>query len=247
MLFERIGHNVSLTDEGKSVLSYAQNICHLSQEMVREANKRYEPSGMIRVAMADSLCTPLIVEEFAKFRKKYPKVCLHVTTGGTAELFRLLDHNEVDMICTMDSQVYDMNYVIASEEKVQVHFVISSQNPLAEKPELTIQDLLGQPFLLTEKGMSYRRLLDEHLARHAIEIQPILEMERADLLCKLAEQGIGVSFLPDYVTEKAVKKKKIVRLPVKNFHVEVWKQLLYRQDKWISLQMQAMIDHLTKV
>jgi DNA-binding transcriptional LysR family regulator len=39
-LFDRIGHTISLTDAGRDALGYAQNICHLSQEMIlgSEAN-----------------------------------------------------------------------------------------------------------------------------------------------------------------------------------------------------------------
>ena len=58
---------------------------------------------------------------------------------------------------------------------------------------------------------------------------------------------MGVSFLPDYVTEAAVKEGKIVRLAVRDFEVELWEQLLYHREKWVSLQMQAMIDHLSRI
>ena len=73
-LFDRIGHTVSLTDAGRDALSYAQNICHMSEEMVLGANRRKEASGLIRVALPDSLCMSLITNEFSKFQKEYPHV-----------------------------------------------------------------------------------------------------------------------------------------------------------------------------
>ena len=107
--------------------------------------------------------------------------------------------------------------------------------------------LQTQPFLLTEKGMSYRRLLDEHLAQRDLEIQPGLEMGDADLICRLVEEDMGLSLLPDYVTEDAVRRGALVRLNVADFKAAVWKQLLYRRDKWVSLPMQAMIAHLSAI
>lgn len=246
-LFDRIGHTVNLTDEGRSVLAHAQRICRMAQEMVQDAGKEYEPSGIIRLAMADSLCSPLLIKEFAHFRACYPKVHLHVITAGTDEMFRLLDHNEVDMVCTLDSHIYSANYVIFNEEKVGVHFVCSADNPLAQKGEVQLEDLLTHPCVLTERGMSYRRILDEKLAQYSLEIQPVLEIGRADLICQLVEEGMGISFLPDYVTEEAVKEQRIVRLKVKDFEVELWKQLLYHRDKWISVQMEACLEHLGKI
>ena len=246
-LFERIGHTVSLTEDGRAALSYAQRICHMSLEMMQGANQEQEPGGIIRLAMADSLCMPLIIKEIAEFRRQYPKVSLHIITTGTDEMFRLLDHNEVDIVCTLDSHIYSTSYIISNEEKIGVHFVCAANNPLVQKKDVLLEDLLKYPFVLTEKGMSYRRLLDERLARHSLEIQPMLEIGRADLICKLVEEDTGISFLPDYVTEEAVREKRIVRLEVKDFKVELWKQLLYHRDKWMSFQMKVFLEHLGKI
>lgn len=246
-LFERVGHTVSLTDAGRQALTYAQQICRMSQEMAEGAYGRHEVRGKIRLATADSLCSPLMLQGFSSFRSEHPEVSLYVTTAGTAELFRLLDHNEVDLVCTLDNHIYNTNYIIASEEKIGVHFVAPAGHPLTRRAALTIDDLLQQPFLLTERDMSYGRLLHERLARFSREIQPFLEIGSADLICKLVSEGLGLSFLPDYVTEDAVRAGKVVRLDVQDFEIDVWKQLLYHKDKWMSRQMRAAIAHLSEI
>ena len=246
-LFDRIGHTVSLTDAGRDALRYAQHICHLSQEMLLDTAGSREPAGVLRLGMPDSLCEALIAGHFHDFRNRYPKISLRIVTGDTEPLLGFLDHNEADLILTMDDHLYDPNYVIVDEEPIDVHFVVSPDNVLVEKDTVTVEELLQHPFLLTEKGMSYRRLLDERLARASMEIQPVLETGRADLICSLAEENAGVGFLPDYVTADSVRKGKLVRLKVQDFQVVVWKQLLYRREKWVSLPMQAMIDHISQI
>ena len=246
-LFDRIGHTIRLTDKGRDILLHAQRICHMCQEMELESSRHDEPRGTIRLAMGDSMCSALMDRHFPLFRKHYPNISLKVIAAGTDEMFRLLDHNDVDIICTLDNHIYNTNYVIADEEKIGVHFVVSSANPLAKKPALKIEDLLDQPFFLTEKGMSYRRLMDEMLARDSMEIQPVLETGRADLICDLVEKGIGISFLPDYVTEDAVCRGTLVRLNIPGYEPDLWKQILYHRDKWVSPQMQAVISHLSSL
>ena len=149
-LFDRIGHTVTLTDAGRDALGYAQQICHAGQEMLLGSRLRREPAGMLRLGMADSLCEPLIVGHYARFRAAYPRVCLHITTLDTSALLESLDHNDVDMICTMDDHVYDTNYVIADEEEIGVHFVASPRHPLADLRSVALEQLLEEPFLLTE-------------------------------------------------------------------------------------------------
>ena len=203
-LFDRIGHAVRLTDKGHAALSYAQEVCRICQQMTHASGDGEQPQTLIRLATSDSLSAYLLHEHYPRLRKLYPGVRLKLITAGTDEMFRLLDHNEVDLVCTMDSHIYNASYVIASEEKLGVHFVVSRDNPLARKCCLTKEDLLTQDMLLTEKGMSYRRMLDEWMAKASLEICPVLETGRADLICSLVERNVGVGFLPDYVTQAAV-------------------------------------------
>lgn len=247
VLFDRIGHTVSLTEAGREALGYAQQICELSRQMALSAEGPREISGTLRLGMADSLCMPLIATRFHDLHRVYPRLSLQIVPAGTDDLFRLLDHNEVDMVCTLDSHIYNTAYVIADEERIGVHFVAAADSPLVRKRVVDIRELPGQPLLLTEKGMSYRRLLDEALARESLSAQPVLETGRADLLCQLAAEGVGIAFLPDYVTEQAVRRGEVCRLDVHGLQVEVWKQILYRRDKWLSGPMEAMLAHLAEI
>lgn len=246
-LFDRIGHSVRLTDKGREVLVHAQNICQSCREMEVAAGKSSHVSGTIRIATAQSLCQRLMIQSYGAFRKLYPEMKIELTTGDTGELFRRLDHNEADIVCTLDSHIYNSNYMIAWEEKIGVHLVVAAGHPLAKQNRITKETLLSQEVLLTEKHMSYRRLLDEFLAKSSLAVEPMLENGDADLLCRLVCQGLGVSFLPDYVTEDAVRRGELVRLELEGFHPELWKQLLYRRDKWVSHPMQAVLEELSKI
>ena len=158
-------------------------------------------------------------------------------------MFRLLDHNEVDLVLTLDKHIYHAEYVIAHEEKIPMYFVAGASHPLLSRKELSVTELLSQPFLLTEKGMSYRRMLDETLASRSMEIVPVLETGNADQICQLVSENIGISFLPEYTVRRELRKGRIRCLPVTDFTADVWKQLLYHRDKWLSPTMQVVIDY----
>ena len=245
-LFERVGHTISLTEKGREALAYAHQVSKLTHELQDSMQEEQLLRGNVRLAMADSLCTVFTGKGFRLFRAQYPGLSLKVLTAGTGELLRLVNQNEVDLIMTLDSHIYNTEYVILHEEKVGVHFVAGSGHPLARAGEIPLAGLVRQPFLLTEKGMSYRRLMDEQLAGRSLEIVPVLESGNAGRICSLLEQGAGVSFLPDYVTDDAVAAGRLVRLSVPDFSIDVWKQLLYHRNKWISPQIQAVMEHLRR-
>jgi len=242
-LFDRINHTVVLTEKGREVLNYAHQISKLTQELKENMENRSSVAGHIRVAMADSLCASLLSDDFHAFREQSPGITLKIIAAGTEEMFRLLNHNEADVILTLDNHIYNTEYVIVREEKVGMHFVAAADNPLCREDAIPVQRLMGQPFILTEKGMSYRRLMDEKLAEMSLEVHPVLEIGSADLICSLVEQGIGLSFLPDYVTAKAVSAGRMCHLNVTGFEIAVWKQLLYHRGKWVSPQLESVLNY----
>lgn len=241
-LFERINHTVHLTEKGREVLEYAHQINRMTREL-KDSMKEEVSSGYIRLAMADSLCTSLLSRDFLRFRELYPNISLKIIAAGTEEMFRLMNHNEADAILTLDNHIYNAEYRILREEKVHTFFVAGAGTRIASASSLSIEELLLQPFILTEKGMSYRRLLEEKLAELSLEVQPVLEIGSTELICSLVEQGAGISFLPEYVIKDRVKAGTLVCLPVSGLEIHVWKQLLYHRNKWVSPQMERVLKY----
>ena len=61
-------------------------------------------------------------------------------------MFCLLNHNEADLVITLDNHIYHTEYVIAQEEKIATHFVACVESPLAQRQQITVQELVSQPF-----------------------------------------------------------------------------------------------------
>ena len=239
---------MTLTDRGKEILRYAHRMKQLAGEMQEMVQPKQEVRGHLRIAMSDSLCEEIAEKLFVLLQRKYPEVTMKIVIAGTDEMFRLLNQNQVDFVYTLDRHIYHSDYVIVTESREAVHFVTGYQNSLNGKKQIPLQELICQPFILTEKEMSYRRMLSEYLASCSLEIQPVFEVGNTELICRMLEKNASaISLLPDYVTEKAVQEKRLVRLDVKDFQLDIWKQLLYHRDKWISPQMQAFMNVIKEV
>ena len=242
LLFERINHTISLTEKGQELLAYAQQISHLTEEFKQNLKNSQELSGHIHIVTPDSICEMMMSTNYPDFYQHYPNINLKFSTADTDDMFRILDHNEADVIFTLDSHVYQKDYIIAKEEQIITHFVTCS--PLADKKKLSIKDIVHEPFILTEKKLGYRRVFDEALAKMSLEIQPVLEIGRTDLITTSLENGVGISFLPDFVTEKKVTEGTLAYLDVVDFEIEIWKQLIYHRNKWISKPFEAFINYV---
>ena len=243
LLFERINHTLTLTDRGRSTLDYAQSVLHLTDEFKQSMDTSQTPSGFVHIVAPDSLCEEMVARSYRKFYSRYPAVSLKFSTGDTSDMFHMLDRNEADVILTLDAHVYSREYIIAKEEQISTHFVTGKNSPFAGKKDLSIRDLIDTPFVLTEKGIGYRRLLDNALEEMSIELHPILELGRTDIITAVLREINSISFLPDFVTAEGVRRGELVYLDVKDMEVDVWKQLIYHRNKWISRGMRAFLNY----
>lgn len=244
LLFERINHTISLTEKGAELLEYAQKICRMNEEFNQNFNLTKPVEGALHVLVPHSVCEQMIFNNYMDFHRKYPGISLKFTSLDTQDMFRMLDRNEADIMLTMDIHAYQSDYIIAKEQRVGIHFVTGADSPYATDKPLTIEQIAAMPFIATEKNTGYRRPLDELLAKKSIELTPILELERTDIIASVLEAGAGVAFLPDFATEKKVREGKLVYLNVVDASFEIWKQLLYHKNKWISRPLSALIEYI---
>ena len=244
LLFERINHTITLTERGHDLISYAHQIRSLTDEFKESLATQEEITGHIHIVTPDSVCEEMLYSHYIDFHNKYPSISIKFTTADTTVMFDMLDHNEADIIITLDAHSYNKDYIIAKEEPVPMHFVTGADSPYASSKEMRLKDIVSYPFILTERGIGYRRILDERLAMQMLDIQPILEIARTDIIVSMLENGIGVSFLPEFVTAQKVREGKLVYLHIPEMQSDIWKQLIYHKNKWMTESMKAVIRYI---
>lgn len=244
LLFERINHTINLTDKGHELVSYAHQIRTLTDDFKESIEEDKECSGHIHVVTPDSVCEEMINTHYIDFHTKYPSISIRFTTGDSAIMLDMLDHNEADVIITLDHRLYNKDYIIAKEQQLPMHFVAGCNSKFAGKKNLSIKDIINEPFILTEYGQGYRRVFDRELAKKSLEITPVLEIGRTDIITSMIAQSNMISYLPDFVTKPLIESGELVYLDVCDMNIDIWKQLIYHKNKWLSRSMKAFIDYV---
>ena len=75
------------------------------------------------------------------------------------------------------------------------------------------------------------------------ECNDISMIRAAGTGCAVANALEEVKEAADYVTERAVQEGKLSCIQVQDFKIEIWKQFLYHRDKWVSPQMESVIEY----
>lgn len=244
LLFDRINHSITLTERGRELVSYAHQIRTLTDEFRESLTEEKEIKGHIHIVTPDSVCEDLLYSHYIDFHNKYPLISIRFTTADTSVMFDMLDRNEADAIITLDSHAYRKDYVIAKEQPLSMHFVTSTSSSFATKQNLSISDIANEPFVLTEYGQGYRRVFDKELAKRSIDITPVLEIGRTDIITSLLAKSNMISYLPDFVTKPMIESGKLCYLDVRDMNIDIWKQLIYHKNKWISKSLKTFIEYI---
>lgn len=244
ILFERINHTITLTKRGHELVMYAHQVRALTDEFKESLIKDEEISGHIHIVTPDSVCDDMINSHYIDFHNKYPNISIKFTTADTLVMFDMLDHNEADVIITLDNHSYKKDYVIAKEEPLSMHFVASSKSKFAGVKGLSIKDIVNEPFILTEYGQGYRRVFDKELAKRSLDITPVLEIGRTDIITTTVANSDMISFLPDFVTKPLIDSGELIYIDVCDMNLEIWKQLIYHKNKWISKSLKTVIEYI---
>ena len=246
LLFERINHTITLTERGKDLVAYAHQVQTLTEEFKENIDNEKELNGHIHVVTPDSICEDMINSNYIDFHSKYPNISLKFTPADTSDMFAMIDRNEADVIITLDNHAYKKDYIIAKEQKLSTHFVTNSRSKFANIKNLSIKDIINEPFLLTEKEQGYRRVFDKELAKRSLEITPVLEIGRTDIITSILSKSEMISFLPDFVTKTKVESGELCYLDVCDFNIDICKQLIYHKNKWVSKSLKTFIEYVKK-
>ena len=239
--FDRVGRHVELTPPGKKFLMYANEILRKVDDVHAMLGPAVVRDHKLRIGTLESLLSFKLPKVVSYFYKNYPTIALEIRSGTPKELSEMLDHNQIDLAYYIDQKVYGQNWEKTLEEPESVVFVASKGANLPNKEEYLLAELLNQPFFLTEKDSNYRYALEQELASRHLGIRPFFETRNPEVIIELIKENRALSFLPRYAVEESLKDGSLRLLKVRDFEMQMYRQLFYHKDKWITEEMKNFI------
>jgi len=238
-LFDRIGRKIYLTSKGELFLEYALEISRLSNDAMTSVRHDEVISGTLRIGCVESISTSILTDLVLTYHQKFPQVNTLIKTSTSDGLLLMLKNNELDIICTLDHNLYGSEWIKRFQNEESIVFVSSTDT---NNRSFSLSEITNFPFLLTEKGESYRYQLENVLAENNLEVNPVLETGNTETLVKLVEKGMGISFLPMYTVEQKLSEQKIFLMNIDTQPIKMWCQLIHHKNKLLTPQIAEFIN-----
>ena len=190
-LFVRHSFSIALTEEGELLRSRAEDLITMADKIEQEFSSLDDiTGGDIYFGLAESYQIRCLAREVHAFKKLYPGLRYHITSGDTEQVTEKLDKGLLDfaVICEApDEKKY--NYLLFPESDY-FGAVFSADSPLAQKDQIAAEDLVGLPLFTSEQSW------ENDIRPWAKETFPRLHLEGSFRLAfngsLFAREGLGV-------------------------------------------------------
>ncbi len=243
-LFERLGHNITLTSEGKKLLPLAEQMLQLSNDMKNIAVNSGKPSGPLIIGAVESLCATRLPKLLKEYRSRYPNVEILIKFGAKAEFLRALKDNVLDIAFFVDQKIIDNDFITVYQTPEPMALLCSSGYAFADRENVYPSDLSGEPLILTEPCCGYRALFDSIMSQFNVKPRSVIETSNVQAIKQLVLSGMGITFLPQTAVEEELQQKRLVRLNWLGPEFQIFTQVLCHKNKWMSAALKAFIDLL---
>lgn len=197
-LFTRVGRNLELTETGRLVLSYADEIFSLGGELEEVIHQLPEtPPQLFRVGVVDVLPKSIalrILETALKMPEPVRMICRESSLDS---LLAELAVHRLDLVLA-DRPIPPTVSTRGFSHKLgecAVSFFASAS--LEKKLQGNFPDCLdGAPLLLPGSGTQLRAGIDQWLDKHRLHPRVIAEFEDSALMKAFGQQGSGIFIAP---------------------------------------------------
>lgn len=229
-LFDRMGKKIGLTSQGKRFLLCADEILKQVQMAGELKNTGEELKDPLHIGTLTSICFSKFPPILQYFREHHPRVPIRITTASPGELIDMMEHNQLDLVYLLDRSRYSDRWEKVMEVPEPVMFVASPRFHLAGQKEIYLEQLLKEPFLLTERNENYRRELDQFLESRGVTLTPFLEISSTEFIIRMVCENRGITYLPYFAVEKNIEEKNLMVLNVPDFKLQMYRQIFYYKN-----------------
>lgn len=241
-LFERLGRNICLTEEGNKLLFYAEKILNLCNEAKQSVPGRLVPTGSLTIATAETLCVFRLPDLFKEYCSCYPNVDVKLKIGNCEDFPDMLRKNKIDIGFVLDNERAYSDIVSKTLLKEPLVVVSSNTDSLAQRDMVDMAEFEGKNLVLTQKGCSYRAIFEEFLSSVDVTPNSIFQLESIEAIKQYVISGFGISFLPRIAVEKEIENGELVEIKYNGPKFYTSAQVIYHKDKWISPALKAILD-----
>ncbi len=201
-LLTRTTRQVALTRAGLIMLEESKGILVKMEQASRAVREASLASGkVLRVGAIDAASSSFVPEALMTFRKRFPGIEIKFAEAMTVALVQMLEAGKLDLaLVRPPRKPTDCAFEILRVERPIV--VLREDHPLAAREHLSMNDLVGEPFVVPSKRIrpyAYDLVMAYFESVGAVP-NVVIEATAKPAMMSAVAAGLGMALAPDWVS-----------------------------------------------
>ncbi len=244
-LFKKIGRKIFLTNEGKILLKYAENLVRTEREIQHIfADLSQGIRGNITIGATSVMGTYFLPVILGKFKMKYPFIEIKTVINNSGVTIDNVKNGKVDIAIAGLCKNKIKTLITKPFHTEKMVFIAYKNCSLLEFNEVFPEHLENIPFIAREKGTVTREIADKWLKEHNLYKNISLELGNVEAVKRMVEEGFGITIIPEIAVSREVNSGYLSILNVKKNDLKVNYYLIYPQDILSTKVIKVFIEFL---
>ncbi|WP_337969671.1 LysR family transcriptional regulator [Virgibacillus salexigens] len=231
-LLERSTRHIKVTEEGNILYHEAKKLVNHYQHVSNEMNRlKREGPLQLQIGLIESshFWVPKILKSF---KRDYPHAQINLH-----EILSLPDVENAlmnfDIHLAITNQFLNSEMIEATplyQERLVV--VLPNGHRLASKRELRFADMEGEAFIVCKEGFQTRKDILHAFGKSGFQPKIQFEIERFETACRLVDEGLGMTILPENYVDQAMNGNYTIR-PIVGEDIARHVYLAYEKNRYL--------------
>lgn len=200
-LFDRLPRSVVLTEAGRCLIDYAQQILASIGDARRCVDElKDEVSGKLAVGAIPTIAPYVLPELVVAFQKHYPEVILEIVEDVTDGITRRIEAGVLDVALASTCQPSPSlrRQSLGSEPLLAL---VPEEHPLAKKDLVEFDDLKSQRFLLLHEMHCLSQQVNHLLESRRLRPEIAFAGSQLSTIANMVAASIGISIVPQMMVK----------------------------------------------
>lgn len=246
-LFNRSGCIITLTKAGEMLYRYAKEINDLYTSAEKEiGGVTGQVKGVVSVGASTTIGNYILPSVIAEFKRKYPKVGVHIHISNTKSVIDFLNEASID-VGLVEGDAKKQKLTVEKLIPDEMVVIMSPLHPWAKKSQVSVLDIPKEPFILREEGSGTRQMIEKHLAKSGISpnnIKAAFVMGSTESIKGAVEEGLGISIVSRWAVKKEIRNGSLKATTFKEQKILRDFSLLFRKPGSYSHALDKFLGFL---
>lgn len=216
-LFDRTHNKITLTDAGKVVYDYADQILELYEKMnsqVRELTG--EVTGTLVVGASTTIAEYMLPSLLGAFKKEFEEVNIRLQVGNTDAIVSMVENNMIDL-GLVEAPVQNKNLEVDVCRIDEMQLICSPDHPLAKRDKVSVEDFRKYPYISREEGSGSRSVIDTYIREQGFsysDLSVVMELGSPEAVKMAVESEVGLAVVSRTTLSKELRLGTLKAIPL---------------------------------